>query len=238
MTTLAVLFIAVMAVGQETSKVFETIYLMPKEGQSKALYKAITEHNKKYHSGETHKASVHYISAGKYFGQYSWIMGPIKFADLDSRPKGDHDTDWTETVAPLVKRESKLEYWRNNEKLSYWPEESTEKGMAHLRYWDIKDGKEAGFYKLMGKVVKVFSENKYEHSWGVYTSTFDTGSGRDVVAVMDFDNWAFFDEQGPFVKDYEIMYGENSFGEFMKEFMNTTNGMTDEVRLMKMDDSE
>lgn len=236
MTAIAIMFIAVFSIAQESPMVFETMYLMPKEGKSKALYEAIQEHNKKFHLENPHKASLHYISVGEKYGQFGWVMGPMKFADMDNRPSGDHDKDWAETVTPLVKKTSTLEYWINSEKLSYWPEEGKQRKMAHLRYWNVKDGKEEVFYELIGKVVKVFSENKYEHSWGVYTSAFDTGNGRDVVAVMDFDNWAFFDEQGPFVKDYEIMFGEDSFKEFMKEFMMVTHSMTDEVRMMNMDD--
>lgn len=230
LTTLTVLMIAVLAYGQESNKIWETIYLMPKQGHQEELNKALSDHNKMYHATEPHTAFVHYISVGQMAGYYSWLMGPMKFADLDNCPKGEHDKEWAENVIPHVKKFGDLEYWVNSDTLSYWPENGGMSDKFHCMYWDVKNGKTYQFKKLLEKVVKVFKANKYEHSWAIYFTEFDTDNGRDVLAVMNFNSWGYFDGGSPFVKDYEAMYGENSFKEFMDEFYALTYKGTDEVR--------
>lgn len=225
-----VLISTVLVMGQADYKMFETIYLRPKSDKLKELDKGLEEHNKKYHSEAPYEAGVHYISVGKHAGEYSWVMGPCTFTDLDGRPSGDHDTDWSENVMPYVYRTTDVEYWMLKEKLSYSPENETMAKKLFVRHWDIKDGMEKKFKHIIKGIIAVFKENKYERSFRVYSTAFDTGNGRDMIGVMGFQNWAFFDGDMNFQKDYEAIHGEGSWAFFESEIKTCLNSTVIEIR--------
>ena len=235
--TLSLLIIATFAFGQEeySYHVWETTYIIPKKGHGQDLGKALLEHKKMFHPEGTHNATIHAISVGKMQGAYSWMIGPMKFADVDNKPKGENYESWMENGDKFVKKYGNTEYWVSADKLSYWPENPEPSAMIHCIYWDVKQGKQQELDKLLAKAVKVFKENKYKNSWGIYKAAFNTGSGRDVCAVMTFDNWAYFDSDLGFVKDYETMYGEGTFAEFMDSFYSLIESGTDEIRKVVMD---
>ncbi len=60
-------------------------------------------------------------------------------------------------------------------------------------------------------------------------SQFNTGNGRDAAGVFGFTNWAMFDEEGTWVKDWEELNGEGSWKEAM-DLMEKITKMTQEVR--------
>lgn len=225
-----VLTSAVLVMGQADYKMYETIYLRPKSDKLKELNEGLKAHNMKYHSEAPYEAGVHYISVGQHAGEYSWIMGPCTFSDLDGRPSGDHDTDWSDNVSPYVYRTTDVEYWMYKEKLSYSAEGDEGSKKLFIRIWDVKDGMRKKFNHLLEGVTAVFHKNEYNHSFRVYATAFDTGNERDMIAVMGFENWAYFDQDNNFKKDYEALHGEDSWDFFMDELETCLNSTKIEIR--------
>ena len=220
----------VFLLAQSDYIMFETMYLSAKHGKVKELTEGLDAHNKKYHSEAPHEAGVHYISVGQHAGEYSWIMGPCTFSDLDTRPSGDHDTDWEKTVTPFVQKASDVEYWIMKDKLSYSPEGDEGSSKLFVRHWDVKDGMQKKFSHLLEGILAVFKKNSLTRSFRVYSSAFDTGTGRDMIGVMGFSKWAFFDEDMNFQKEYEALHGDGSWAFFESEFETCVNSTTIEIR--------
>lgn len=102
--------------AQEDSKdyeMMESILLTPDYTKLKVLGENMRAHNTKYHNDGPYKASVYNISTGPNTGKLVWMMGPLKYTHLDSRPEVDgHDEDWRDNVMPYIKKNHTGEYWR------------------------------------------------------------------------------------------------------------------------------
>ena len=223
------LSIALLVGAQESYTMYETMYIKPKASQEKAFGDALAAHNTKFHSSGANSVMIQWVAVGASAGEYVWVMGPTTFTDLDSRPSNEgHDDDWNK-VMQYVDEISDVEYWKRDESLSYTPEgwEGTPK--LHIRLWDVKTGHEEELNGFLKKVAENFSKHSYPRSWHIYRNQFNTGNGRDVAAVSGFTNWADFDEESNWVKDFEELHGEGSWTKAV-ELMEKITKMTEEVR--------
>jgi hypothetical protein len=225
----ALAFGSLLIQAQESYVMFETMYIDVKPDKANEFEAAFRAHNRKYHSEGASRVGVHYIVNGPWAGQFSWIMGPLTFSDLDKRPSDPaHEEDWGK-VMPYVEKVSEVEYWRLDSKLDYRPEGS---GFSkyHMRYFDVKPGKWEDFTKLLTSVVEVYKAKKYPNSMSVYWSQFNTGNGRDVVAVQGFNKYSEYDKEDTWVADFESVHGEGSWKKTMDALIQCTDGMTEELR--------
>jgi hypothetical protein len=220
----------VFLLAQSDYTMFETMYVRVKNDKVKEFEKGVSAHNKKYHNEAPYEAQLHYIAIGQHAGNYSWVMGPCTFTDLDTRPSGAHDEDWAMNVTPYVNRSYGFENWIMDDKLSYSPENEEAAKKLFVRHWDVKDGMEKKFKHILGGILAVFNEKKSDHSFRVYSSAFNTGNDRDMIGVMGFGNWAFFDEDNNFQKDYEALHGDGSWAFFESEIKTCLNSTTIEIR--------
>jgi hypothetical protein len=190
----------------------------------------MAEHNKKYHNEGPYTAHVWAVHTGPHEGQWLWVMGPCTFTDLDNAPAGGeaHDKDWQENVAAHCDKIHEFKYWKMNEKVSYDPEEAPGEKVLWTTF-DIKPFEMYHFTAMLEKVVEVYNTKKYDNGFYVYESQFDSGDGQDVVIEWQFKNWAWFDKEDRFVKDYEEIHGEGSWVKFMEEYRDVVESSFDEL---------
>ncbi len=216
--------------AQETDyKMYEMICLTPKYEKLKELGEAITKHNKEFHNEDPYKASVWMAHTGPHTGEWVWVMGPLTFTDMDNRPETkEHLEDWRDNVMPHVKKMSEGEYWKLDDKVSYLPEDSFT-GKEIWAVYDIEPFDDYRFTALLEKVIEVYKEKSYPNHLEVYRTQFSSASGRDVAISFGFKNWAFFDEEDKFWKDYEEVHGEGSKWKFFEEYRDVVISTYDEV---------
>ena len=215
--------------AQDSYFMVETMYIDVIPEKRAEFEEAFRAHNQKYHSSGASEVSVEYIVNGPWAGQYSWIMGPLTFSDLDSRPSDDaHEQDWNR-VESYIRKISEVEYWRQDSKLYYYPDENPFK-RYHMRYFGVKPGKWEDFAMLLAKVVEVYKTKNYPNSMAIFWSQFNTGNGREVVAVQGFNKYSEYDSDDTWVKDFESIHGEGSWEKTMDEMFTLTTSMTEEIR--------
>jgi hypothetical protein len=88
---------------------------------------------------------------------------------------------------------------------------------------------------MLEKVVEVYNENNYEHSFSVYTSRFDSNDGEDVVLEWQFEKWAWFDREEKFRNDFEEVHGEGSWWKFMEDYRDCVESSFDELAVYMRD---
>lgn len=220
------------AYAQEEDKsyeMFEIMYLKPRTDKLKELNEAMAKHNQAFHNEAPYTAHVWSINTGPHTGDLAWVMGPLTFTDLDSRPDTEeHTTDWMENVMPFIKEVSDGEYWKMDEKSSYSPEGSFT-GKEVWRVFDIKPFDGYRFTALLEKIAEVYRAKEYPNYFQVYKSQFRGGNGHDVAVGTSFKNYAFFDEDKKFWDDFEEVHGEGSRWKFIEEFRDVVNNSFEEL---------
>ncbi len=210
-------------------KMYEMQYMKPKNDKLKELSAAMANHNKKYHSSGPYSAYVWLAETGPHTGEWVWVMGPCTFTDLDSRPDSkEHTEDWMYNVMPFVESVSDGEYWKLDDKLSYSPEGSFS-GKEVWTIYDLNPYEGYRFTVLCEKVLEVYKKKSYPDYFQVYRSQFRSDNGRDIAIGFGFKNWAFFDEEDNFWKDYEEIHGEGSKWKFMEEYRDVVASSFEEV---------
>lgn len=228
---IAVFSLAMFTNAQDKSDytMYKTVYLEPEYENLKEFGEALSDHNKKYHSEGTSSAWVWSVKSGPNTGQLIYVVGPTTFTDMDSWDmSADHSKHWREEVMPYVESVSHGEFWKMNDKLTYQPEDAVG-GKEVLTFFDVKDFEEYRFKKLLEQVKEVYEEKGYKQFWQVYYPQFWTNTGRDVMVASNFENWAFFDRERTFMKDFEEVHGEYSWTLFMEEFRDVVISAYDEI---------
>jgi hypothetical protein len=225
-----ILGISLMAIGQDSYKMFQLVYLKPIPGADmKAAYDAMMAHNKTYHNDGPFQASVWSNLTGQMTGTWVWVMGPVTFSDFDNRPSDDaHDADWNKVVNGNFKLVAN-EYWRMDEKLSYEPEGYEPGDKVVWTVYDLKSGDSYRFTEMVNKILEVYKEKKYDYDFTVYWNQFNNTDGRDVAIEGSFSTWSFFDRDRTFKKDYEEVHGEGSWWKLTEEYRDVIDSSYDEL---------
>lgn len=236
MRRLSIILMTVMAFisfsfGQEKESytMFENTRMYVKTDKFKEFGEAMANHNKKFHAEGANHANFWMVSVGAQAGSFVWSMGPCTYTDLDSRPGGkDHMEDWLYNVMPNVKYIKGTNYWKLDEKLSYFPNSENSSKLS-IRVFDIEDYQSYRFKEVLTKVVEVYTEKNYEWSIGTYWAEFDVAEDEDVAIVWGFDKWAWFDKDPQFKNDFEEVHGAGSWQPFLDELKGCIKGAKDEV---------
>ena len=230
---IALLCFPLVAFSQEApeANLFEVVTLYPKQGQSQALEDAIKAHNEKYHPEGDHHASLSYNINGPNGGSYSWIMGPTSWTAMDSRPaKEGHDADWAK-VEEMTRWVESPNYWRYSSKLSHDNGEEASPSKRLIWVYDLKRGQARRWAELVEKIKKVYEEKRPTETMWVYWNAFATGDeGNDAAFVFPFDSWSWMDRDSNFGKEYEEVFGENTWDYFLKEYRATLDSRVDFIR--------
>lgn len=214
---------------------WESILLTPDNTKLKVLGENMRAHNEKYHKEGAHNANVYTISTGPNTGKMVWMMGPLKFADLDTRPAvGGHDDDWRDNIMPYVKKMSHGEYWKGDAKLSNTDMmEGTDPGeysILHVRYWEVNSKHGYMVDHLLEMISKTVKAMDGVNPWGVYDNLFRQGDlGRHLATVGFSKKWAEYDEDPKFKKAFVKTFGEDSWDSFVKGMGHAFDNSWDEV---------
>ena len=224
------LFAVVFAFSQTDYKMWELTYLKPRAGADmKKAFENMAAHNKKYHAEKPYQATVWTNMTGSHVGDFVWAMGPSTFTDYDSRPNGkDHDEDWKNNVAPYFEV-TLSEYWRQDDKIIYMPENASPNSKVIWTVYDLKPGDSYRFKALCEKIVEVYKQKNYPNYFQLYWNQFDNIAGRDVAIETGFDKWSFFDREDNFKKDFEEVHGEGSWWKAIEEYRDVVKASEDEV---------
>ena len=202
-------------------------YIKVKEGMEEKFVAAVKSHNAKFHAEAPYQSSLFRVTTGNEAGWFIWTMGTMTFTDLDDAPgQGAHADDWRKTIAPYVEEYGRTEFWRLNEKLSSFDNDS--EPMQTVWFLDVKRGEYYRFKAFMEKVAKIHKDQKDEmHVW---MSQFNQGDGRDVAITWPFDKWADLDtDDWKMKEEFEKEYGEGSWDDALDEWDDIVEGVVQEV---------
>jgi hypothetical protein len=203
---------------KKSYRMFDVVFLKPKYDKLAELGEAMAKHNREFHSEAPHTAHIWAVSSGEYAGWWAWVMGPLTYTDLDSRPESkEHKEDWVEKVMPYIEDISGSNYWKFDDDASYQTEDSFT-GKEIWTTYEIKPFEGYRFTELLKKVKAVYEEKKFDYSFEVYRAQFESKGSGSVMISFPFKNWAFFDEDRNFKKDFEEVHGEGSWANFMEEY--------------------
>lgn len=220
-----------MAISQNTEPlIFENGLIKCSPANVKQFEKGVAAHNKKYHAEGPYGARVYTIGNGPNTGSYMWVMGPLPWSAMDSRPKLEgHDEDWTNNVMPYMLPEGDQTYWEFEVELSHFPKDFMLKNLL-VDMYDVKRMKGQEAKDLLKKINKVMVEKFPDESFGIYTNEFpSTKEGRDIAFISFFEKSAWLGEDNDFVAKYNSVHGAGSFAKFLKDWEDVTNGSETEM---------
>jgi len=220
---------------EEESPMWETIILTPDNTKLKILGENMRKHNQKYHNEGPYNAMVNNIVTGPNSGKMVWMMGPLKFAHLDSRPStGGHDDDWRDNVMPYIKKATSGEYWTGDVKLSNTSsltEDPADHPITFVRYLEVNEEHFHNFSAMLKKISETVKSMDGDNPWGIYYNQFRQGNdiGRHVASVSFYKNWAEFDEAPTFKQAYLKVHGDNSWDAFIRNMDQVLDNSWDEI---------
>ena len=207
---------------------FETVLLTPDGNNPAQLRDAMKAHNANFHNDGVHAAAVWLISSGPNAGKMVWAMGPLKYADLDSRPQGDdHDSDWAKVMAN-IQDVGTVEYWKRDDELSNVVGDPTP--MLYVRYWEVNS--KYGFLVdgLLQQISETIKAMEGENPWAVWDNQMRQGNlGRHMATVSGMKNWAEMDDDLQFQATFKKVHGENSWIPFIRSMQIAFSNSWDEV---------
>ncbi|WP_411031001.1 hypothetical protein [Spongiimicrobium sp. 3-5] len=218
------------------SPMWESIILTPDNTKLKILGENMRKHNQKYHSEDgPYKANVFNIASGPNIGKLVWMMGPLKYAHLDSRPaEGGHDEDWRDNVMQYVKKIQNGEYWKGDVALSnteMLTGDASVYPILFVRYWELNLEHAHGTPRLLKLISETIKGMEKEFPWGVYYNEFRQGTkiGRHVATVGFSKKWAEYDVDLNFKKTFEKVHGEAAWDPFVRDMDMLLDDSWDEV---------
>lgn len=229
-----------LAMAQNTKeyRIFETANLTAKSGELEKLEAGLKAHNQKYHGAGDFGARVYWIANGPNTGSYHWSMGSLPWSALDQPPYDEaaHTADWNKNVqAYMTPWSGEQSYWKFNEELSQFNKDFTIKNLQ-VTYFDIKRGEWEKAMALVKKVMDVYHTKLPNETIGIYTNELpSTKSGRDISIISFFDKSAWMGEDHSIKPMFEEVHGAGSFTEFIKSWIEVTNGSEDEIWIYRAD---
>ncbi|MBT8281468.1 MAG: hypothetical protein KJO16_07810 [Muriicola sp.] len=222
--------------AQESTEepIWESIMLVPDHTQLKTLGENMRKHNMKYHKEGAFQSYVYNIATGPNTGKIVWMMGPLSYPDLDTRPaEGGHDEDWRDNIMPYVKHLEQGEYWKeitkwsNTEMLAGSGPDYT---ILYTRYWEVKQDHGFGVDTHLAMASETIKAMPGVHPWGVYDNEFRQGKiGRHLATVSFFKNWADFDTAWTFRETFDKVHGANTWDSFISNRDATYSDWWDEI---------
>ncbi len=211
--------------------VVEDMYILPKRGMEDKMEAAIKAHDAKFHPDGPYVADLHKVEYGEKAGWYVWIYGPTTYASIDTRPAkdGGHDADWSANVDPLVDQYGRTGLWDYNEELSYGMD--LFKKASRYEVWgvQIKRGSYYRFKELTAKLKKAY-ESLGTESMLVFDNPVHTPGAPDVAIVWDFKTYSDWSKDMGARAAYEKIYGQGSWQNMVKEWLDITVDYNSELR--------
>lgn len=235
LTLLVALFFTYSVMAEETKayKQYDTFRFTIDNKTAKKFTKNMRSHIKKYHTKGTLKTKIYNILYGPSTNELIWVMGPVSYAELDSRPDNKkHDDDWADNINPYITSYNQGEIWRIMDGLiiNNMDKEADSPEKYVTRYLTVNPGSDGEVIRYLLKQVKDTVEKMgKEKFWAVLDNQFIQGNlnGRHIMGISSMESWAELDQDGEFVKHFEVLYGKGSFKTFdalySKIFINEWN---------------
>ena len=207
----------------EDYAMWETIMLTPDNTKLKLLGENLRNHNQKYHGEGPYSASIYNIVSGPHTGKMIWIMGPLKFPQLDARPaEGGHDEDWRDNVMPYLIKTEQGEYWRADNELSNVGNLSTDPAdnpILFTRYLEVNVEHQHQLNARLKTTSATIKAMEGENPWGVYYNLFRQGNkiGRHIATVSFYKNWTDFDRDPKFKDTFLKDHNDDDWYAFMRD---------------------
>lgn len=155
--------------------------------------------------------------SGPHAGEYIWVMGPATMTELDKAPgAGEHMMDWEKNVNPYCESVGETMYWRTVKEVNYQAEGSGSFTHSRMRANYVYPGQMKRFIEQMTKVAEVYKQKKYTGSFTMSTRWGAT-QGPNAKTFNSFGNWAFWDEDVKFSKDFDEVHGDGAYARFVEE---------------------
>ena len=211
--------------------VIESMMVMPKRGMEDKFEAAALAHDKKFHPEGNYLAGLRKIEYGPKAGWYVWVMGPVPYGSLDTRPtkESGHDQDWSATVDPTIETYGSTGFWNYNPDLSFGLD--LFKKAKHYELWSVtlKPKQYHSFKELTGKLRKAY-ESIGNTSFLVLENNLHFKDGPDVCLIWSFNSYGDWQKDpGPKVA-YEKLYGEGSWQNMLDDWMGMIEGYDSEIR--------
>ncbi|HNP18991.1 MAG TPA: hypothetical protein PKL31_11190 [Fulvivirga sp.] len=215
---------------KKTSKLSESLYILPKAGMNVEFEAAIAAHNKKFHPEGPHLAVLRRIEYGEKAGWYVWIMKGT-YSSLDTRPtlEGGHQADWDKTVGPTVEEYGATTLFALDEDLSYGMDIFNKSKMYNVWAVDIKMGQYDRFKALIEKIKKTY-ESMGNRAFLVFNNQIHTKGGADVGLLWSFNTYADLDTDWGTKAAYEKLYGADSWKAMLTEWNEVVVDWDEEIR--------
>lgn len=222
LTLLVALFytFSVMAEEAESYTQYDTFRFTVDNKNAKKLTANMRNHIKKYHVKGTLKTKIYNITYGPNANELIWVMGPISYAEFDSRPDDKkHDSDWADNINPYITSYNQSEIWRNMDGLliNNMDKNADSPERYITRYLTVNRGQDDEVIKYLLKQVKDTLEKiGKEKYWAIYDNQLIQGNlnGRHLMGISAMDSWADLDEDEEFAKHFEDLYGKGSLKTF------------------------
>lgn len=209
---------AITAMAQTDYQQWEIMGITPKADKVEMFKKGVGAHTKKYHATAPFKVIINSVLTGPYSGQFTWIMGPCTWTQLDARDtKGEHDMDFEKNVTPYVQSYGEVSYWRVDKDVSYDAPNGTTFTKSRVRFLTLIPGQEGRAGDLFKKIAEVYKKKGYPASYHAYWRQ-GASSGPHVATSIDFAKWAHFDNPGTLAKDFVEIHGAGSWDRFLDDY--------------------
>jgi hypothetical protein len=211
---------SVMAEETKTYTQYDTFRFTIDNKNANKLTKNMRNHIKKYHTKAPYKTKIYNVAYGPNTNDLIWVMGPISYAEFDSRPVDKkHDDDWADNINPYITSYNQGEIWRNMEGLviNNMDEKADSPEKYITRYLTVNSDQEGEDIKyLLNQVKGTLEKIGKEKYWAILDNKFIQGNlnGRHIMAISSMDSWAKLDENLEFEKHFEILYGKGSIKAF------------------------
>lgn len=202
-----------------------------KSDKIKEFSEGMKNHNEQFHAEGAMGVRIFTIMNGQNAYDYMAVMGPMPWSAFDepSPTQEAHDEDWANNVIPYLESEEEVTFWRFHNKLSHFPS-NFEMSKLRVSVWDIARGKYEDMVSKLEMVTGVLKEKSPETPFAIYTNEFSsTNSGQDLSVVYFFDDFAWLGKDQKLKEKFEEVHGTGSFNSFTQEWMNITNGASQEL---------
>lgn len=204
-SALALLFCMSIAVAQDAAKnegIARVVMITAKDGQGKALEKAITEY---HHFMGTKPGALRYqwysIVSGENTGKYLARTGSHNWADFDAKHDWDDESaaKFDSLVQPHI-ASIVVTYSRTNDELGIWPESMEGYEYFSVTHWHILPGKNGAFHKGLKKIDATLKANGFAGYYR-FIDTVSGGHGNTITLVNPRKNFADMTPKAPSVMD-------------------------------------
>jgi len=194
-----------LAVAQDTVKndgIAHVVLITAKDGQSKALEKAIIEYHKYMGTKEGAMRYQWYsMETGKNAGKYLARSGDHNWADFDAKHDWDEEAGakFDSLVQPHIAN-MVVTLTRTDDELGNWPENMEGYEYVSVTRWYVMPGQNGAFNEGLKKIDATLKANNFAGHYG-FINIVSGGEGNAVSLVLPYKSYADMAPKKPSVME-------------------------------------